>query len=479
MGAVSVSSGVGRTAWIPRLVGVLAVWTLLVVLVASATPAHAGEGRAPARTAGAVAGRVTDSARHAVPGARVELLQVGDPEAEPAVVASTTTGRDGRYQLRAVPAGTYRLHVVPGSGSGLATRYWPTAPSVLQGEEVVVRAARTLRHIDVALEAESRVVGVVRDASGAAAPGVKVTAKVFVDGIGMWMPTGSATTSADGAYTIRGLPAGTYAIGFESLATPPAFLTQYYAGASYAWQATPLTLVPGTTAAGIDVSLVAPAQLSGTVKDRSGEPIPGTQVTVFVQDGAYFSTAGGAVTLADGSYVIDGLAAGAYRVSFAAPAGTSYPMLYYPGVTDFDSAASVTVDPGAHVAGVDMTFGASGGEVPGDPVQGSLRGVVRDGAGSPLPALDVYAFQAFETEWGTSWNYVRWASTGTDGAYEVSGLAPGTYRLSFVDPAGAWATTYYAGADSLDLATSVELVDGTPITGLDVWMSAVGVVGAA
>ncbi|GAA3810503.1 carboxypeptidase-like regulatory domain-containing protein [Cellulomonas soli] len=456
-----------------RLTAVVGAFCLLVT-AAAGSPARADERHASAADGGKVVGRVTDTARRPVVGARVEVLEVLDPDGETRLVASATTGKDGRYTATAVSAGTYRVHVIPREGTGLAAQYQPAAPSVLEGDDVTVRAGRTTRGVDVALRPESQISGVVRDANGDAVPGIQVTADLFVDGIGVWISTGTTTTTASGGYTLRGLPAGIYRIGFESLATPSPFVVQYYPGVGTTWQATGIAVAVGKSVTHIDATLAAPAQISGAVTNESGAAIPGTRVTAYAMDGANYSLVSETLTADDGSYVLGGLAPGGYRVSFSAPASYT---TFYPGVDTLADASTLTVEGGGRLAGIDARFVLGGWADPDDPVTGGiLRGTVSSDGGAPVVGVDVTAFQLVDSEWGSLWYYAGSGVTGLDGSYEVAGVADGTYRLGFGDPAGTHLTTYYPSASDVGSATSVQVVDAAVVDGLDVRMSAAGVI---
>ncbi|MGN8247083.1 MSCRAMM family protein [Cellulomonas soli] len=463
------SAGAWWASWMVRLVAVVGAFCLLVT-VAAGSPARAHERHASAATGGKIVGRITDTARHGVAGARIEVLELLDPDGETRLVASATTGKDGRYAATAVPAGTYRVHVVPRTGSGLAAQYQPAASSVLEGDEVVVRAGRTVRHVDGVLPPESMIVGFAQDASGAAVPGIQVTVELFRDGVGVWLPTGTATTSVHGTYTVRSLPAGTYRIGFTSLATPPAFSAQYYPGAGTQWQAAAVEVGPGQAVTGIDATLTAPARITGTVTDEQGLVVPGTHVTASVEDGGYFSTVAQTTTAEDGTYVIDGLAPGAYQVSFAPPPSGSYSQHFYPGVTDPHEATTLAVTAGAHLTGIDVVFRPWdwGTDDPGEEPDGlgALSGTITDLDGLPLTGIGVTVFRAAETEVGVVLEYAGYASTTADGTYTI-GLADGTYRLCASDMAGAYVSTCFPAVPDLESAVSVGVVDGAVVSGLD------------
>ena len=84
----------------------------------------------------------------------------------------------------------------------------------------------------------------------------------------------------------------------------------------------------------------------------------------------------------------------------------------------------------------------------------------------PVAGAEVHLFPVgSDTEVGT-------ATTGTNGSYELDGVAPGSYQVQVVDPKGAYATRWYAGtaagaADRTGAAT-VTLTAGSATTGTGV-----------
>src|SRR5690606_33252029 len=113
----------------------------------------------------------------------------------------------------------------------------------------------------------------------------------------------------------------------------------------------------GSTELGSATSVTAPAvadvalpSTTGTVSgvitdDPSGDPVEGAWVVAIGPSGI----AGGAVSAADGTYTIDGLAAGTYRLTFADPQGGRV-QEFFDGATDFGGALPLEVTAGGSLA---------------------------------------------------------------------------------------------------------------------------------
>lgn len=81
----------------------------------------------------------------------------------------------------------------------------------------------------------------------------------------------------------------------------------------------------------------------GAVGDApAGDRLAGVWVVAIGASGI----AGGAITAADGSYGIDGLAPGTYRVTFVDPTGARR-QEYWDDAATYDDAVPVAVQPGA------------------------------------------------------------------------------------------------------------------------------------
>ena len=96
---------------------------------------------------------------------------------------------------------------------------------------------------------------------------------------------------------------------------------------------------------------------------------------------------------------------------------------------------------------------------------GSITGVVTSASGESFGDLRVMAYQPGDVA-GT-WSYSGDTYAAADGAYELTGLTPGTYRLGFVDEGGGHVPEFYDDAATVEAATSIAVVDGETSTAKD------------
>lgn len=134
-------------------------------------------------------------------------------------------------------------------------------------------------------------------------------------------PAGSAllvheiASAADGRYTARNLPTGSYQLQYFPSSSTGSRLAGWYSNATDQAHATIVSgTAPDTTTA--DIRLRPAATIGGTVTNGSGTPIAGVSVSAFVAGTgtiAWESTSAG-----DGSFSLPNLASATYDVDFGA-----------------------------------------------------------------------------------------------------------------------------------------------------------------
>ncbi|MBT3345830.1 MAG: hypothetical protein HN712_07875 [Gemmatimonadetes bacterium] len=183
-----------------------------------------------------------------------------------------------------------------------------------------------------------------------------------------------------------------------------------------------------------------------------------------------------AVTDTDGAYALRGLAPGDYTIMCFAPGhiGT-----YYEGEYDPQKARTITVDATQETSGIDFELAgyyriyAVAEDATGDGLQapsadesssGSIVfGNVADDTGEPVQDATVYLLDTQEQP-------VAFAQTGSDGNFELPGIAPGEYRVyaSRVGFTGSYNGNEldFAAAEPLGLATGQLEVNLVLIAGI-------------
>ncbi|MBT2552778.1 S-layer family protein [Arthrobacter sp. ISL-5] len=344
---------------------------------------------------------------------------------------------DGSYTVSGLPAGSYKVQF-GGSSSGALNQWYSGASSFDSATPVTLTAGQSLAGIDAAL------------IKGASISGhVTVPAGIDPSSVGVWITStaygpdwysGYGQVGQDGGYTVHGVPAGSYKIQFSG--GNSGVITQWHSGASSSQTATPVTLTAGQDLGGINATLVMGASISGKVTVPAGVDPGSLQADVLSANGSY----GGSTQLgADGTYKVNGLAAGSYKVRFSGyNSGTL--QQWYAGASSEATATPVTLAAGEDRTGIDATL----------VLGASVSGTVTVPAGVNLGSIQATVYQAG----GTNPHYVASSSVNDDGTYKVAGLPSGSYKVQFAGYNTGALVQWYAGASSFDAATPVALTEG-------------------
>lgn len=350
-----------------------------------------------------------------------------------------TRGYLGRFG-RVSAAGLLLASAIVGSVAGPAAAAQPAAAD-MQGSTLWSTGALPT------VVPTTHITGKVTDLDGN--PLADVRAEADVSG----SATATAWTGSDGTYSIA-VAAGTYAVCFTD--DPYSFFGKNHSDGCYGtsgyvpYRSQAASVVVGSDdVGGIDISLLPPLFIKGTVTSVSG-PIPYITATI-TGPGGFLPT----TTSAQGSYSVQVLP-GSYMVQFTDGTGVYANGYYGSGgyVAGVDAAVPVVVST-TTVTGIDA-------QLPTIPI---VHGVVTGPGGSPLIGITVTAPAP-----GGTGNYTT--TTGTGGAY-VLRVPAGSYAIRCFDSLGVYASGYYTSAEptgyTADAASASQVVVGTTdVFGIDV-----------
>ena len=391
--------------------------------------------------AGALSGRVTDSAGHGISDVSVSVYDPDDPGQ---IGHGATTGADGSYTVTGLSAGSYQVCFYSQAASGASTtgyldECYDDQPPYSSGTPVPVTLGRTSAGIDAVLATGGAITGRVTDPSGAPVQGV--SASVFGSGYGYGDSDGS------GAYAITGLPTGSYTLCFDG-----SYITSDAAPYGYTnscagdhWRTVYVVAGQAATVNGV---VEKAGGLGGLVTGDEG-PVPGVWVDVLDSSGRQLTSTG---TGDDGRYQFTGLAPGQVTVCFD-PTFTAggYQRTCY-GAQEDGSGSPITVTAGQlSTADVQLTRGAL------------ITGTITDASGAPISGVLVNAY-------GNTQYNGYYAQTDEAGSYTIGGVIADDYRICF-DPAyaqgsvaGGYAAECYDNQPSVDAADLVTVGSAGSVT---------------
>jgi hypothetical protein len=225
-----------------------------------------------------IRGRVTTADTGApVRGAEVRLSMDGS------FSRLVTTNSEGRYELRSLPAGTYKLTV---SKSGFITLEYGQRRPFETASTIAIREGEAATG-NVALMRGGAIFGRVLDPFGEPSVGMRVQVlRVRTEGGRRRLLAVGAGDQTDdtGAYRVYGLPPGEY---YVAASTGPIDAVKrdppvYYPGTMNFAEAQPISLGAGGEASA-DLQIVETiraATVSGVVLNSSGAPAPGAMVSM-------------------------------------------------------------------------------------------------------------------------------------------------------------------------------------------------------
>ena len=202
--------------------------------------------------------------------------------------------------------------------------------------------------------------------------------------------------------------------------------------------ATTVAATVGQTTSGINAAMNTGAQLTGTVtRADTGANLSSITVTAYDSSGDFLGETSSAT---NGTYSLDALPAGTYKVGFSDGSYyKTYLPQYYNGQPSLAAADSINLTTAQTLTGINAAV-QDGGQI---------TGTVTDAA-THQALTNVYV-----TAYDSSGNYVGYAYSNSSGAYTLTGLGTGSYRVEFNSFAGGYVSEYYNGKGSLSTADPV------------------------
>jgi hypothetical protein len=449
-----------------------------------------------------------DAGDPGVAGATVELVDNSTGtqavDAFGNLVPTATTGASGHYSFGCVVAGSYTVVFTAPAGSGDVFSQQEVGnnpagdsnPDPATGKATVqldatdgnLSTSTTCSGgvddtVDAGLYHPTSVSGTVATSGGTGLAGITVTLidPVSKNPVKVGGTNVTAITGASGAYTLSDVPPGSYEVTFGTLPAGDSYQNPS-SGTTTAFPVTSGTPVINENAVvgtppTYGVGNFVWNDLNGNGVQDPGEPgIPGVTVELINSGGTQVGPS--ATTAADGSYSLGCVPAGTYTVQFTLPSGST------DVTTGADAGSDRTVDSNvsptatAGVAATQVTLGASDTELtPSATCTGgvdqtidagyyqptSVSGTVETTTGNPVSGITVTLVDPTSGQPVVVGGQKVQATTDSSGDYQLTGVPPGSYQVSFGSlPSG---DTYTAPASGVTPAFTV--TSGTPVTARD------------
>jgi len=382
---------------------------------------------------GSISGRVTDSTNAGIQSVWVYVYDTNGNS-----ISSASTDANGNYTAKGIPTGVYKVRFY-GSDLGYVNEWYNNKPDFGTADPVSVTAPNVTSGIDAVLEVGGSISGRVTDSSGA---GIQNIGVYVYDTNWGWIS--SASTDANGNYSVIGITTGVYKVFFDG--SYLGYFNEWYNKKPDFVKADPVPVTAPNATTGIDAVLELGGSISGRVTDSSGAGIQNVWVNVYDANWVWIS---GASTDANGNYTAMGIPTGAYKVEFY---GSHLGYLYelYNNKLDFCNADPVAVTAPNATTGIDAVL----------ELGGSISGRVTDSTGAGIQNVWVDIVNTND-EW------ISYASTDANGNYTAIGIPTGSYKVSFYGSDLGYVREWYNNKPDIGNADFVSVTAPNATTGID------------
>ena len=235
---------------------------------------------------------------------------------------------------------------------------------------------------------------------------------------------GGGVTDENGEYTLSGLESGEYIVSIHYY-TRFYSITEWYDNASSEQEATPVVVVLGSDTEGIDFEVETPTEfgsISGNVSREDGTPLQTATVRLESLEDSNFQFYAVAYPDENGSYTINNVPVGKYRVALDYWSDWFYDVIWYDQVSSPEDATPVEVTNNQEVQGINFTVTTH---------EGVVSGKVTNVEGKPIANANIQLHNAYRGEPFPGERFIwAYANTDAEGNYSIEGLPDGEYIVS-------------------------------------------------
>ncbi|UCH90192.1 MAG: carboxypeptidase regulatory-like domain-containing protein, partial [Thermoplasmata archaeon] len=402
---------------------------------------------------GAIRGTVKDDGGSAITGIEIRVDVYSGNSCGGAYVTSVyTDSTNGNYIVTGLAPGSYYVRTENRNESNYANEWWADQASVFEcfnAQAVAVSDGVLSDEINFQLDVGGQISGEVsQDPSLGGGPvgGIRVMAYNYYHGSNGGH--GETFTESDGSYLIIGLPPGDYRVEVDISGTD--YAHEFYDDVHNSDFATAVSVSSGIETPNINFVMELGGKISGVVtSDSDGQPQEGLWVSA--RDYPTNEGVGHTQTQSDGSYLLIGLITGIYKVEVET-SGTEFAYEFYDNKFSQDEATPVEVSAGDITTGINFSLGLGG----------SISGfVTRDSDGQPVENIRLHVHDFYNGTWFGQ------AYTDSNGAYTLSGLPEGDYRVEVDTWNTPYVREYYSDTYIWDDATPVSVTPGSDTSGIN------------
>ncbi|GAA1758072.1 cell wall-binding repeat-containing protein [Agromyces humatus] len=274
---------------------------------------------AEAAGTGVISGAVTGPGGRPLPEVAVWIEGIHGEEVPESYVM---TNEQGLYALTGLPAGGYKLEFVP-QGHELSWNYvrewWQNKPDAESATVITLAPGASKSGVNAELTPGASFSGKITDLAGNPIDNAVIWAR------GEGGAQYSAKSWPDGSYKVGGMPAGDYALKFESpwLGEQAKYIDEWWNDVADYASATRMKVATGQARSGFDARLSTGSTISGRVVGLDGKPLDGALVEAIATEGVERYQHND-YTDPEGVYSIAGLPAGSFEVQFSVAVGARW-----------------------------------------------------------------------------------------------------------------------------------------------------------
>jgi Carboxypeptidase regulatory-like domain len=380
---------------------------------------------------------------------------------------SVSTNADGRWQLKNLPAGSYRVMVSKGGYVDIS--YGQLRPFET-GKVLELSDGQTIEKLDVSLPRAGVITGRVLDEFGEPLTGARVQPSRYryVGGQRRLTPLGSGDMTDDiGQFRLHGLSPGEYFVSVQMSAglmfgqsdDKVGYATTYFPGTAVATEAQRVRVAIGQETSQINITMATSrvATISGTAVNSSGRAITRGMLMLASNFGGASMMSMGTSLKPDGSFLFSNVSPGEYRIQVQYTPNPDEVVVFSGGGAPGSEVGSVSVT----VTGNDIT-GVTLATSPGATASGRI---VFEGGTKPTFAPAALNAGTMPVEFGIMplGGGVR---VRDDWTFEATGL---TERRRFrVSPPQGWylKSVLHENNDITD--TGIDFKEGQQVAGIDI-----------